>query len=75
MTKPVGRPRKRPLSQEIYTRDTAWDATQYFGALPDPDRVLEKLGWDMETAFEDIETDDHLTAVREKRRNKLLSLE
>jgi phage gp29-like protein len=71
----AGRPKKQDLSNELYTRATAWDATQYIGALPDEDVILTKLGMSAEDAFERIEADDHLTAVRNKRLGKLLALD
>jgi len=75
VTKKVGRPKNKPLSKQIATRESAYDFSSLIGTLPDPDRVLEKLGVSPEIAFEDIETDDHLTAVRSKRMGKLLALE
>ncbi len=70
-----GRPKKKALSEQMYTRETAWDATNFIGILPDPDRTLELLGLSAEDAFKDIETDDHLTSVRAKRLGKLHGLE
>jgi len=57
-----GRPRKK-RTEEIVTRQNSVDNAQLIDCLPDPDRVLEKLGMDPDVAFQDIMADDHLTSV------------
>lgn len=59
----------------LANRRTAWDAYSMWTSLPDPDRVIEKLGITKDEAYKDLLTDSHLTSVREQRRAKVKKLE
>lgn len=51
------------IKSEKINRQSSIDNMILNELLPDPDRVLEKLGIDADQAFQDIMADDHLTAV------------
>lgn len=55
--------RKRDYENEVVSRETAVDSMAFINNLPDPDRVLEKLGISADDAFKDLMQDDQLTTV------------
>jgi len=61
MANKIGRPKK--AENKLITRATSIDNLNLLDNLPDPDRVLEKLGYDPDLAYRDIMADDHLTSV------------
>ena len=67
----------KSISPDWYNRESAGDRRMTNIALTDPDRVLEKLGltYDQVTAYQDILTDDNLTAVMGSRLAAVQKLE
>lgn len=60
-------PKRKSLTKMLATRESAGEYIGSWGPLPNPDRILSKLGKSQTTAYQDLLIDGHLTAVRESR--------
>lgn len=58
---------QRVIMDEIATRGNAWDYSGLMGLLPDPDPILEKLGYGPEV-LESLTSDGHLCGVIQQRK-------
>ena len=58
---------KSELTEEIASRQAAWDWTGFMGLLPDPDPILRKLGNGAEI-LEGLTADGHLCSVIQSRK-------
>lgn len=58
---------KRALTEEIASRQAAWDWSGFMGLLPDPDPILRKLGGGAEI-LEELTADAHLCSVIQSRK-------
>lgn len=62
------------LASSVAPRSTDPDVFTYLGVLPNPDRVLRKLGM-TEDVYEDILTDSHVASCVQSRKGCILSRE
>jgi phage gp29-like protein len=65
---------RKQMTSEIAVRETAWDYYRVLGYLPNPDKILRKLGKDIDE-YEQLLADSRVKGAFNSRRAGTLSLE